>query len=117
MGTDYDAHFVYGIKITDDKLLAKINDDDFKLEKDFDIEWSGSAYSDDDYMSTFVCIKKSVKSAWLHDDPKCIKQKDIIAPTEWHDKLIAWANENDCSRPQIGWWLLLTERQTPEWWE
>lgn len=112
MGIDYNAHFVYGIKITDDKLLAKLNDDDydFKLDKGLDIEWSGSAYcGDGEFMPTFVCIKKSIKSIWLHDDPKCIKQKDIIAPTEWHDKLVAWAKENDCSKSQIGWWLLISE--------
>ena len=111
MGIDYKANFVYGIKIIDDKLLAKINDDDydFKIDKDLKIEWSGSVYTNDMNFNTFICIKKSVKCIWLYDNPSLIKQKDLIAPTEWHDRLIAWAQENDCSKPQIGWWLLISE--------
>lgn len=109
MGVDYTTDLVYGIKITDDKLSAKLNvyGEEFDLDEDLDLVWSGSDYPDD--MGIIVCLKKSQIYIGLYDEPKLISQTKLIAPTKWHDRLMKWAKENDCSKPKIGWWLCISE--------
>ena len=107
MSRNYSANLGYGIKINDDKLYQKIINDDFDIDGDLKIIHSGSY--DDESVDVFVCIKNSLAKSCLYCESKSIKQSKLIAPTDWHDRLVSWANENDCSESQIGWWLTVQE--------
>lgn len=113
MGIDHNAYLVYGFKVNNKKLASKIDTDGIKLPKDLEVEWGGSAYCDNDdeggAMPTFITIKSPKFNAYLYDGAKFIKPEKLIPLPEWKEKLEKWAKENKCSKPKIGWWLLVSE--------
>ncbi len=105
MGIDYNADLGYGIKLTDQKLIDKINEGDEDFEgKDFEIIWSGDAYAD--AMDTFLCIKKSCHSTYAYDKQKSpIKLSGLVVQPKWDKKLLAWCKKHKVAKSKIGWWL------------
>jgi hypothetical protein len=108
MGTDYTATLCFGIKIEDDKLDNLLNEEAILLDKDLSLIYSGSQYSEE--ATSFVCIKQSKMNARLYNkDNYSIKYEELIAKSEWKERLKQWAAENNCFKPKIGWWLLVSE--------
>jgi len=96
------SNIFYGFEILNDKLSNEISEDLIELDKDLEIIYSGADFSNDG-SSIFISIKKSrIK---LEDDHNfiMIKQSKLIAPKEWHDRLVDWSNKNNCVSPKIGW--------------
>jgi hypothetical protein len=109
----YSANLCYGLKLIDDRLINKINEDELGLDLDLVIRYGGSELCndiEDDEKTTFVCIKKSCLYSDLYNKYKApIKAEKLIAPKEWTDRLADWAKENECYKFKIGWWLFVTE--------
>jgi hypothetical protein len=101
MGMDASARFGYGFKITNKKLIEKINEEELELDKDFDVMFHG----DDEFEILFICIKKSTTLLCNWDDPKYFSSDKFIVQEGWNEKLQTWAKENKISKPKIGWWL------------
>ncbi len=101
MGISHQANLVYGFEYAGEAILDKLPDD-------LDWELSGSAYYDNSELFV-ICIKKSINVSLLFDDPNLISEKEIVAPTEWYDRLIFFAKENNILNVKIGWYLLVSE--------
>lgn len=110
MSINYTAHLVYGFQISDDKLIQEIegSEDDFDLDKDLKIIFHGSKYEDQP-RSILVCIKKSIRSVDIFEEPRKISMKDMHLQKDWDLRLRAWAKEHNCSKPQINWFLCVNE--------
>lgn len=115
MSIEHSAKLFYGLKVMDDKLINKANEDDLDVSKGLQLVSSGcdsSDYSEDDEdnpLTLFVAITKSVIRVDLYEHNKQIKQEKLMSPKEWHEQLTAWAKENDCSKFKIGWFLTICE--------
>lgn len=114
MGISHDAYLVYGLKITDKEIAYKINMDKLKVGRDFEVEWSGSAYygAEDDADApwyTFICIKNMKKTTYLYEEPKMIPDNNLVKNLGWKEKLKQWAKDHNIEKPEIGWFLLCTE--------
>ena len=112
MGMDSTAYLGYGFKITNKKLIEKINEGD-ELDfsciegKDFELVFGGSSYGDENDEQVYLCIKKSVisKSAW--ENPKApLKQEKLIPKFDWNAMLLEVAKKHKIAKPKIGWWLI-----------
>lgn len=96
------AHLFYGLKITNDKILNKIKEDELEMDNIFGICIPNPDL--DDTEVAFLYIKKSYSISKLYS-PTSIKSSILIPKKEWHDLLNKWAIEND-SPSTISWWLV-----------
>jgi hypothetical protein len=101
MGMDAGAEFGYGFKLTNKKLIEKINEEELDLNKDLDVMFHGG----DNCEILLICIKKSTISTSNWNDPKMFSSDKLVVKEDWDEKLQAWAKENKISKPKIGWWL------------
>jgi hypothetical protein len=106
MGIDFTATLGYGMKLTNQKLIDKICEEEIKVEgKDFVIEFCGDEYSDEG-ITTYLFIKNSTMSVSSYDNNKSpIKPEKLIASAEWDVKLNEWCDNLLQKKPKIGWWL------------
>lgn len=105
MGIDYNADLGYGIRLYDEELVSKINEEEIKIDNQvFDTIRAGDAYADD--MDTFLVIKESSCAArsWAGNEEPISPDKLIVKP-DWDEKLLSWCKEYDITDPKIGWWL------------
>jgi hypothetical protein len=105
MGIDYNADLGYGIRLYDEELVSKINEEEIKIDEQvFRTIWAGDAYSGE--MDTFLVIKESRQAAHSWDEPdEPISPDKLIAKPDWDEKLLSWCKEHDITDPKIGWWL------------
>lgn len=104
MGIDYNAELGFGVKIKDEELIQKLNEDEIELPKGLDRIWSGDAYSGE--MDTYIVIKKSEHSAHSWDDQEDpISPDKLIVKPEWTEQILSWCKEHNITDPKIGWWL------------
>lgn len=105
MGIDYNADLGYGIRVFDEELVSKINEEEIEIDrKIFTIMWAGDAYADD--MDTFLVIKESSISSCSYDSQEePIAHDKLIAKPDWDEKILSWCKEYDVTDPKIGWWL------------
>lgn len=109
MQPSYTANLCYGIKIIDDKLINKIDENELELDTDLEVAYGGNEYTNEG-VTAFVCIKKTLIRVGLHSNYlSTIKADKLIAKSVWHERLRIWAKENECSDVKIGWWLFVTE--------
>lgn len=80
---DASAGFGYGFKITNKKLIEKINEEELDLDKDLDVMFHG----DDESEILFICIKKSSILLCNWDDPKYFSSDKLIAQEGWDERL------------------------------
>lgn len=104
MGIDYNAELGYGVKLNDEELVSKINEEIKIDDQVFRTIWAGDAYSGE--MDTFLVIKESRQAAHSWDEPdEPISPDKLIVQPEWDEKIINWCKAYGITDPKIGWWL------------